>query len=100
MSKHKQWFHISDIMSQVTGVTMSDVGPIEKPDGTLREKYNTAAEGYLKLTEHISGLRLRNVAYKGHYNKTLYDKITDDVYALLREKLEWIKDLEFQQKGL
>lgn len=91
----RELFHISDVLSLYTGVLMSFDGPLEKPDGTTRKKYEDISDGFYDLFLFITGHEWTQIQHP-KIKQAMYDKVRE----ILEEQHSRLVDIKYTQEEL
>lgn len=100
MSKKIELFHISDVLSVATGISMSWTQQMCKPDGTIRAEYLCSTDGFLELAEYISGQNFDIPGDSTRFNQKLLQALYGDILASLKQQQEWLKQIYFPHSEL
>jgi len=96
---NKKYFHINDILTVTTGVTIGLDGDITDPDGNVIE-YRSAVDGLVSIAEFVADVKISNPENKNEFDGALLLDVIADVKTSLESQCPWILEVEFPEEDL
>lgn len=93
-------FHISDILSVMTGTALVFTQEMTMPDGQTRPAYRTNLHGIVDVIAHISGNDLWDPDNDSRYDRDKMMHLLPHVKRSLATQLPWLKDVKFPHDDL